>query len=248
MSKSAQELRISEAKYRVHREIERTSKLYMRALVPAGEPLKILDVGCGTGVNAEQVKALGHSVYGMDLSPTAVGALNRVGIPGIVADASFGLPLDAESFDLAFTSEVIEHLADGEAFLQELFRITKPGGRLLLSTPNSAFWVYRLYALAGRTLSEVQHPGHVRFYSRKSLRRLIEQAGFTDVKVSGRHIYAILFGKLAQRLDSFLCGLGFQRELRFKTGTHFWHLGRYAANASSLWADTLIVEARKPRG
>ena len=245
MSKSAQELRISEAKYRTHREIERSSKAYMRALVPSAARLDVLDVGCGTGVNAEQLRTMGHRVFGVDLSPTAVGGFRKAGFAGAVADASTTLPFAEASFDLVFASEVIEHLADGESFLKELRRVLKPGGRLLLSTPNSAFWVYRIYALAGRTLTEVQHPGHVRFYSKRSLAAQIRTAGFAVEEVSARHIYLLVFGLLARKAEKLLQHLGFQQELRFKTGTYFWHLSRFSAAASPFWADTLIVLASK---
>ena len=79
MSRSAQELRISEAKYSAQREIERTSKAFMRRLVPEGRPLEILDVGCGTGVNAEALRAQGHQVFGVDLSPTALASFRKFG-------------------------------------------------------------------------------------------------------------------------------------------------------------------------
>jgi len=248
VSKSAQELRISEAKYSTQREIERTSKAYMRRLVPERRSLKILDVGCGTGVNAEFLRAQGHRVFGIDLSPTALATFHKFGFEGAVGDASIGLPFESNRFDLVFSSEVIEHLADGEAFLQELYRVAKPGGQLLLSTPNSAFWVYRLYAVLGRTLSDVQHPGHVRFYSIRSLKKLVESCGFRGSKTAARHIYVILFGALPERLNSALTSLGFHRELRFKTGSDFWHLSRYSESASAFWADTLIVTAQKPKG
>ena len=235
MTKSAFALKISEAKYRVHREIERSSKAYMRELLPTTGALEVLDVGCGTGVNAAQIRRLGHRVIGVDLSPTAVGAFHEGGFPGVVADASGGLPFDGDRFDLVFASEIVEHLVDGQAFLRELCRVTRPGGTLLLSTPNSAFWVYRIYAVAGRTLSDVQHPGHVRFYAKRSLTELVEKVGFADVRCAARHMYLILFGRLPERLGSVLSSLGFCRELRFKTGTHFWHLSRFSQVASPLW-------------
>ena len=246
MSKSAFELQISEAKYRSQREIERSSKAYMRELVPASGALEVLDVGCGTGVNAEEIRARGHRVVGMDLSPTAVGAFHGGGFRGVVADASVGLPFASDRFDLVFASEIIEHLVDGAAFLGELLRVLKPGGTLLLSTPNSAFWVYRVYAVAGRTLSDVQHPGHVRFFAMRSLKALVEEAGFADARFAARHIYLILFGGLTERLAPVLSSLGLRRELRFKTGSHFWHLSRFSRSASPIWADTFIVQARKP--
>ena len=238
--------KISDAKYREGPEVERSSKVFMRRMVPAAEPLYVLDVGCGTGLNAGELAALGHKVAGVDISEEAVARFKLAGFEGWRCDIAAGLPLEDGRFDLIYASEVIEHVVDTPAFLSELYRVLRPGGMLLLSTPNSAFWVFRLLGLFGRTLSEVQHPGHVRFYSRSGLLEYLREAGFVDAKCSARHMYLVLGDRLGSPLRGLLSALGFQREFRFKTKTYFWQWSRFSQRASAVWADTLIVQALKP--
>lgn len=246
VSKAALEERISDAHYRNEAEYERSSKRFMRAMVPPAPPLHILDVGCGTGLNAGKLARQGHSVVGIDLSPVAIESFRAKGFEGMVCDIEAGpLPLPAASFDLVYASEVIEHCADTAAFLQTLRRPLKPGGTLLLSTPNSAFWAYRLLGLLGRTPSEYQHPGHVRFFSRRSLEAAITAAGFEIVALSARHMYLVLGRRLGDPVAGLLRLAGWQQEPRFATGDHFWQLSAFARRASGFWADTFIVAARK---
>ena len=238
--------KISDAKYTIGAEYERTSKQYTRALVPSDIPLYILDIGCGTGINAKALAANGHTVVGIDISPVAIDKFRREGFEGKQCDITEGIPYPDETFELVFASEVIEHVVDTEAFLAEICRVLRPSGRLVLSTPNSAFWVYRLFALLGRTVSDVQHRGHVRFFSRFGLARQVSGAGFEAVAVSGRHMYLILGERIGRSLEGLLRPLGFEQEIRFRTQAYFWHLSHFAKRASPLWTDTLILTARKP--
>lgn len=218
----------------------------MRAMVPAQPALRILDVGCGTGLNASFLTAAGHSVVGVDVSPVAIERFRERGYEGLVCDVeSEGLPLTDNSFDLIYASEVIEHCTDTATFLKELYRVLKPDGKLYLSTPNSAFWAYRILGVLGRTASEYQHPGHVRFFSKRSLRRSVEAAGFSVSQFSARHMYLVL-GSAFDLIGGLLRARGFERESRFATGGHFWQFSRFAPSASGFWADTLFVVAIKP--
>jgi SAM-dependent methyltransferase len=248
MGKSALEERISDAHYSLDPEFERSSKVFTRRLVPDNRPLRVLDVGCGTGLNAEHLAAKGHTVVGIDLSPVAIEKFTRKGFEGFVCDLEneTGVPLPSSSFDLIFASEVIEHLGDTATFLAELNRLLRRGGALVLSTPNSAFWPYRILALLGRTPSEYQHPGHLRFFSRRSLAEALVSAGFAVETISARHVYCVCGSSLGDHLASLLKLLGFSSEPRFATGGHFWQWDRFAARASTLWADTFLVVARKP--
>ena len=239
--------KISDLKYQKGEEIERTSKQYTRTMVPSDKPLKILDVGCGTGLNAKALAAKGHDVVGVDISAEAIKKFREAGFEGQQWDIAKGFPYPENSFDLVYASEIIEHIVDPEVFLAEIYRILRPCGTLVLSTPNSAFWPFRLLALVGRTASEVQHWGHVRFFSRPGLRRLIAEVGFEDIKIAGRHIFLIFCGRVAEMAAPILEKLGFWREWRFRTQSPFWFWGQFSSCASAFWADTLIVTANKSK-
>jgi 2-polyprenyl-3-methyl-5-hydroxy-6-metoxy-1,4-benzoquinol methylase len=246
MSSAALEKRISDAHYRGGAEYERSSKRFMRSLVPSERPLRILDVGCGTGLNAAQLTRCGHDVFGIDVSPVAIEKLRAQGINGAAVDIEAeSLPLPENTFDLVYASEVIEHCVDTGKFLRNVRAVLKRDGTLLLSTPNSAFWAYRLLGLLGQTASEYQHPGHVRFFSKRSLAATIEDCGFSITAIGARHMYFVLARRIGDPLAPLLEAIGFQKEPRFATGSHFWQLSAFARRASSFWSDTLIVMAHR---
>lgn len=246
MGKSKLEASISDRHYASATEFERTNKRYMRAMVPQSPRMRILDVGCGTGVNAASFSKSGHQIVGIDISPVAVERYRARGFEGHVCDIEAEpLPFEPGSFDLIYASEVIEHCADTSAFLRELNRMLRQGGQLLLSTPNSAFWPYRILGVVGRTVTDVQHPGHVRFFSRRGLSSAIEKAGFKITDMAARHMYFVIGPKFGARLAPALEALGFSKEPRFAKGDHFWQFSKFSISASSLWADTFIVRAVK---
>lgn len=247
MDSPAREQRFSDALYSTQPEIERSSKRYMRDMVPRSKSMRVLDVGCGTGLNARILRDMGHTVVGTDLSPVAIERLKEAGFEGYVCDVPAGLPFESGSFDLVYASEVIEHIGDTEGFLAELARVLKPGGMLMLSTPNSAFWPFRILGLLGRTPTEVQHPGHLRFFSKRSLTDAIADAGFADISTSARHIYFLLPGSVASPLAVALRRIGFTPEYRLRTHSYVWLVDRLAQRASPFWADTFIVTAIRAR-
>jgi len=191
--------------------------------VPRKEMLTILDVGCGTGLNSEYLIRLGHKVIGIDISDVAIKRYKARGFDAIRCDIKNGLSFNNESFDLVFASEVLEHLHDTAFFLCECYRVLKPKGILVLSTPNSAFWIYRVLCIIGKTISELQHPGHIRFFSKNSLLRYVVQAGFISPNISGRHMYIFVGDVIGTLLKPLLRKIGFEREYRFRTSKHFWH-------------------------
>lgn len=233
-----------EDKYREGRERPRSSKQLTLDCIPEQGHLRVLDIGCATGENSRAIVDKGHRVYGIDISENALAKYRAHGFDGRTMDIERGLDFPDASFDLLFCSEVIEHLASPEKLASEAYRVLVPGGTLVLSTPNSAFWIYRLLAAMGWTPSELQHPKHLHFFSRRSLRNVLSTAGFSMRSELGRNMYVILpsLGGILGELPGYL---GFRREERFRTKSFFWHLSHRSRFWNTLWADTLICVVQK---
>jgi 2-polyprenyl-3-methyl-5-hydroxy-6-metoxy-1,4-benzoquinol methylase len=253
-AKYTQSQKISDEKYLQGREIERSSKSHTIEQVPLITPPTpthehkpfILDVGCGTGLNAKILTERGYSVKGVDISNVAIEKFIENGFEGKQCDIVIdGLPYSDNYFDIVFASEVIEHIADTEEFMREIKRVLKPKGTIILSTPNSSFWVYRVFSIIGKTLSEVQHPGHIRFFSKCLLIERFYEAGFSEIKMKSRKMYIVLPDKIGSILKVIGFGMFLTREFRFKTKEFIWYIGKCSENASSLFSDTLIVIAVK---
>jgi len=93
---------------------------------PAG---RLLDIPAGAGPLRQEATRLGYTVVAVDLFPTH-------GFDGVQADACATFPFVDEAFDLVVSLEGIEHFENQTAFLRECARVLRPGGRLLLTTPN----------------------------------------------------------------------------------------------------------------
>jgi SAM-dependent methyltransferase len=114
-----------------------------------------------------------------------------------------GLPFGGEQFDTVSMIAVIEHLFDPVGALRECHRILKPGGRLIVDTPNIAKWTRRIKLLFGyfpstaslqegllcydrKTPTDLHDEGHLHYFTHRSLRRLaIERAGFRQAETLG---------------------------------------------------------------
>ena len=207
--------------------------------------MRVLDIGCGAGLNSRALSAKGHTVVGVDISREAIRKYRASGFEGEVCDLEKGFPFPDSSFDLVFSSEVIEHLQDPLRMLGESERVLKPGGRFVLSTPNSAFLVYRFLGLFGKTVADLQHPKHLQFFSLRGLARLIREAGFVQIEIGGRFMYAIVPDPGWGPVRGVLKMLGFRSEHRLRTGTDLWHLSSRRGPFPAFFTDTLIVCARK---
>lgn len=157
--------------------------------VGAGD--RIVDLGCGEGGLAELFVRAGVHVTGVEpaayLRERAVARLQSLD-PSSTAVDGVGekMPLgDAEAGAVTVT-EVLEHVADPAAVLEELHRVVRPGGVVCLSVPTSptelVFWrLHPRYA---------ENATHVRIFTRPELRKLIETAGFEIVRWEGRNFRA----------------------------------------------------------
>jgi 2-polyprenyl-6-hydroxyphenyl methylase/3-demethylubiquinone-9 3-methyltransferase len=147
----------------------------------------VLDVGCGEGVFAHALREAGADVTGVEVAREPLRRA-RERYPGLelrLLDGEARWPLQDGSFDLVWAGEVIEHVADTGACLGEIRRVLRPGGALLLSTPDHGPLTRARLAISSRAFAERFDPrsDHLRFYTRHSLRAVLELAGFERVEV-----------------------------------------------------------------
>jgi SAM-dependent methyltransferase len=134
---------------------------------------RILDAGCGSGRNMVELARHG-TVTGIELSETSVALARERGMGEVVAGSVLQMPFDADSFDLATSLDVIEHLEDDLSALRELRRVVTPGGSLLVTVPAYQ-WLWSGH-------DEINH--HFRRYTRRSLQRAGEEAGWQQVRTT----------------------------------------------------------------
>lgn len=137
-------------------------------LVPPGEGRTALDLGCREGNQTRWLEGRGYTVTSVDVDQLFDTAQ--------IVDANQPLPFADDTFDLVWSSEVIEHLQDPAFSLDELRRVTKPGGDIILTTPNSYMWLFRAISPLGFTPERIQRDDHLHFFDVADIRRLAPEA------------------------------------------------------------------------
>jgi SAM-dependent methyltransferase len=99
---------------------------------------RILDVGCGVGMYTGQFRRFSPHVTGVEVD-LAAGRQAAARLPDIVLAPAERLPFAPGSFDVVFSHEVIEHVADDRAAAAEMVRVAAPGGRIVLFCPNRLY-------------------------------------------------------------------------------------------------------------
>jgi ubiquinone/menaquinone biosynthesis C-methylase UbiE len=105
----------------------------------------VLDVGCNTGYGTIRFAPIAGRIVGVDVSPRAIEAARQrapEGRPEFILTTGFELPFPPSTFDLVTSFQVLEHVPDPAAFLRELARVARPGGTVILATPNAATRLY----------------------------------------------------------------------------------------------------------
>lgn len=159
----------------------------------------MLDAPCGDGSLAETLRKAGYDAHGVDLKGAGAGLL---GAAYHDADLNGGLPFGDASFDVVFSIEGIEHLEDRHRYVRELHRILKPGGTLILTTPNIVsvrsrvrFFGSGFYHRDGRPLREGNRNPfhHIALSTLADLRYALHTSGFRLIRVGHTHIKPISF-------------------------------------------------------
>jgi SAM-dependent methyltransferase len=203
---------------------------------------QVLVNGSGVGVYVEHLAALGGRVYGLDIEYGRVQAGVQRGLKG-VCGAGEALPFPAQHFDLILSHEVLEHVADDRQAVWEMARTLRPGGRIVLFTPNrgypfethGVYWRER-YRFGNIPLVNYlpdrwrdRLAPHVRVYRRRDLDRLFHDLPVQIVQrtvIFGAYDNLIVrWPRLGRILRKFLQSLE-RTPLRVFGLSHFWVVER----------------------
>jgi SAM-dependent methyltransferase len=153
---------------------------------------RILDAGCGSGRNMIELARHG-TVTGVELSDASIDVARARRAGEVIGGSVLDMPFDGDSFDLSVCLDVIEHLEDDLGALRELRRVLAPGGSLLVTVPAYQ-WLWSGH-------DEVNH--HHRRYTRRSLQRVAEQAGWEQVRTTYFNSLLLPVAILLRVLDRF---------------------------------------------
>jgi glycosyltransferase involved in cell wall biosynthesis len=195
----ARDVSIHAARYRAHKmglgtgEMAFASRAYERKLDPDTShgrilswladrrPGRVLDLGCSDGALGAELRTHGHHVTGVDIEEHP-GVRDRVD-EFVVADLDAGVP-DAvgRDFDVIVAADVLEHVREPQPLLESLAGRLAPGGSIIACVPNFGHWYPRARVALGRFDYDrrgILDRDHVRFFTRKSLERTIDNAGYS---------------------------------------------------------------------
>lgn len=152
------------------------NKLIFGNLPAKGNGIKVLDIGCGTGLVAKELADRGYDVTGLDIMPEALIFCKQRGIKNIIKGDILNLPFKEGSFDIVLCLDMLYHqkVNDDEKALKEAFRIIAPGGKIIVTSCANKY-------LSGR------HDKAVHTRHRYGLREIVEKirkCGFSVKKAS----------------------------------------------------------------
>lgn len=158
----------------------------LKRIYPQGDGKRLLDLGAGKGAISQFFIDKGYEVYAMEWTSTGVKKLVEMGVSTLQKDIE-DLPYSYEDnfFDEVFWGDNVEHLFFPEKVAKEIYRILKPGGRLVLSTPNHGWIINRFYYLImgvpRRTeghKTPIWNWQHIRYFNKTEIQKFLEICGF----------------------------------------------------------------------
>jgi 2-polyprenyl-3-methyl-5-hydroxy-6-metoxy-1,4-benzoquinol methylase len=159
---------------------EATARLYLHQIqrYHGREPGRLLEIGCGRGEFLVEAERAGWEAVGVEYSSAACeAARSRLQRGKVYCGQLSDTGLDSEHFDLCVIADVIEHVRNPIAFLEEIHRLLKPGAALAVYTPSLDSWSARLM---GQKWMEFKTE-HLTYFDRKTIQTALFKTGFHQV-------------------------------------------------------------------
>jgi SAM-dependent methyltransferase len=157
-----------------------------------GPDIRVLDVGCGNGFLCGRLAELGCEVVGIDASIRGITIAKEtfpsVRFECVNAGGDLLGYLNEKPFDLVVSTEVVEHMYAPRQWAASCFTALKPTGRLVCSTPYHGYLKNTAISLLGKWDSHADplwDGGHIKLWSRRTLTKLLMDAGFRDLQFRG---------------------------------------------------------------
>jgi 2-polyprenyl-3-methyl-5-hydroxy-6-metoxy-1,4-benzoquinol methylase len=151
----------------------------------------VCDLGCGNGYLAGRLAELGYKVTGVDASESGIAIAQANFLLSTFVHATIDSSLrdrtGLELFDLAVSSDVIEHLYRPADLIEAAASLVKPNGRILIGTPYHGYLKNLVLSVTGKMDSHFcvnDVGGHIKFFSVKTFSELLTKHGFSDLKFS----------------------------------------------------------------
>jgi ubiquinone/menaquinone biosynthesis C-methylase UbiE len=187
---------------------------------------QVLDVACGTG-HGSSLLATNCTVTGIDQDGAAVeSAQHRVPEAEFLAASVPPIPFGDASFDAVTSFETLEHIDDDVGFVRELRRILRPGGHLLISTPNRA--------VTSPNDAVPPNPFHVREYLLSDFVDLARSAGFEKVDIYYQR-------QLARRVPEHIAYAVLARVPRLCVPGRWWDRLAHGTGAVEPWSEDITA-------
>lgn len=165
---------------------KRLEVVYQELLTDNLRGKKLLDAGCGTGWFSCEAAKRGAKVTSMDLGPELLKQVAKKCQTTRVVGSIMEMPFKANTFDYVVSSEVIEHVPDPFLALTECYRVLKPGGTFVLTTPNK-FWFFSL--VIAQKLNLRPYQGLENWSNFYQLQNDLKKIGFQITDSYGIHLF-----------------------------------------------------------
>jgi 2-polyprenyl-3-methyl-5-hydroxy-6-metoxy-1,4-benzoquinol methylase len=170
-----------------HYETLKACKIFrkLQKEIKPNKNIKILDLGCGTGVITSILKDKGYSVVGADISSVAIDKLNEKGINGFIQDVKNPIKSEDNKFDVVFATDLLELVPDVYLFLSEVRRVVKNDGLFVYSMPNLSWLPFRIKSMFGHSSSDMMPPSHCRFWTKSAVNKFLNNQYYQIVSWGG---------------------------------------------------------------